>query len=71
LKEGDSVAAAIVVGSSGRNDEELLISTVGGMLLRIPLKKIPILSRYAKGSCVVKLHQGDEVSAVTVIQKQE
>lgn len=71
LKEDDSLAAALVVGTAGfgKNEEEIVISTVGGMLLRVALNQIAITSRYAQGYRVVKLKDGDEVNAVTLVQK--
>jgi DNA gyrase subunit A len=73
LTEGDSVAAAVLVGVSkngGESGEDILISTMNGMVLRVPMNKCRISSRNARGSTVVKVREGDEVSAITVIQKQ-
>jgi DNA gyrase/topoisomerase IV subunit A len=73
LNEGDSVAAALVVGVSkavGESGEDILISTMNGMVLRVPMNKCRISSRVARGSTVVKVREGDEVSAVTTIQNQ-
>jgi DNA gyrase subunit A len=70
---GDSVAAAVVVGVSktgGENGEDILISTMNGMVLRVPMNQCRISSRIAKGNKVVKVREGDEVSAITTIQKQ-
>ncbi|KAG7673555.1 hypothetical protein KSW81_006757 [Nannochloris sp. 'desiccata'] len=74
LTGGDSVAAAILVGVSktgGESGEDILISTMNGMVLRVPMNKCRISSRNARGGTVVKVREGDEVSAVTVIQKQD
>jgi DNA gyrase subunit A len=72
LTEGDSVAAALVVGvkTGGENGEDILISTMNGMVLRVPMNKCRIASRNTKGSKVVKVREGDEVSAATTIQNQ-
>lgn len=72
VNEGDAVAAAMVVGTSkaGADGEDILISTVNGMVLRVPATSCHIYSRNAKGSTVVKVREGDEVSAVAVIQKK-
>lgn len=66
------MAAAIVVGVSkgGDSGEDILISTMNGMVLRVPMKQCRISSRMARGNKVVKVREGDEVSAVTTIQKQ-
>ena len=71
VNEGDSVAAALVVGASKNADEDILISTMNGMVLRVPLNQCRIYSRNTKGNAVVKVREGDEVSAVTIIQKQD
>lgn len=73
LTKGDSVAAAVLVGVSktcGESGEDILISTMNGMVLRVPMNKCRISSRSAQGSKVVKVREGDEVSAITVIQEQ-
>lgn len=74
LTGSDALAAAEVVGAvrEGKDiaQEDALISTVNGMLLRVPISQVPKSSRYAKGSRVVKVKEGDEVSAVTAIHKQ-
>ena len=71
LKEGDAVAAAVVVGTKGGSDgEDVLISTMNGMVVRVAVSQCKIYSRGAKGSAVVKLREGDEVSAVTIIENK-
>jgi len=74
LSAGDALAAADVVGAArdGKDctQEDALISTVNGMLLRVPISQVAKTSRYAKGHRVVKVKEGDEVSAVTAIQHQ-
>lgn len=71
LQGDDSLAAALVVGAgiNGNDDEEIVISTVGGMLLRVAVSQIPVYSPYARGSRIVKLKDGDEVSGVTLVQE--
>lgn len=72
VNEGDAVAAAIIVDTSkaGADSEDILISTVNGMVLRVPANQCNIYSRTARGCTVVKVRDGDEVSAVAVIQKK-
>ena len=69
LNDGDSVAAALVVGAAG-DSEDLLISTMNGMVLRISVDQCRVYQRTAKGNIVVKLKDEDEVSAVTTIQSK-
>lgn len=73
LNSGDSLAAAEVVGATrdGKEcDQDILISTVNGMLLRLQASQIGQASRYAKGYRAVKLKENDEVSSFTVINNQ-
>lgn len=72
VKDGDSLAAAVVVGiPQGSSGEDLLISTLNGMLLRVPVSQTVVCSRLAQGYRVVKLKEGDEVGTVTHIINQE
>ena len=69
LTDDDSLAAALVVGASGTS-EDLLISTLQGMLLRVPVNQCRIMSRNTKGNRVVRLRDGDEVFNVTKIENE-
>ena len=55
----------------GADDEELLLSTAGGRILRTPVSSIRASSRAARGSLVSKLQDGDAVQAVTILQASE
>ncbi len=71
LPAGDSLAAAVIVGTlrSESCDDDVLISTTNGMLLRVAINDISSMSRSARGSRIVKLKGGDEVGTVTIINK--
>ena len=71
LPSGDSLAAAVIVGTprSESCDDDVLISTTNGMLLRVAINDISSMSRSARGSRIVKLKGGDEVGTVTIINK--
>lgn len=74
LNEGDSLATAILASAQGDSggetvQEDVLISTANGMLLRVAVKNISVFSRTAKGHRVVKLKEGDEVGTVTIISE--
>jgi DNA gyrase subunit A len=58
------VAAARVVGP---DDEVTLIST-GGMVLRTPVAEIPQMKRPARGAALMDLKEGDEVTALAVVE---
>lgn len=55
----------------GADDEELLLSTAGGFILRTPVSSIRASSRAARGGLVSKLQEGDVVQAVTILQANE
>ena len=68
LAKGSVVAVREVTA-----DDELLISTVGGMVIRIPVKGIRQTGRSAKGVRMMRLHEGDRITAVVriVSEKEE
>lgn len=70
LNENDSLAAAHLVGASDAV-EDVLISTMNGMLIRVTVNQIAKASRYARGHRVVKLKDGDEVNVLTRIDSQD
>jgi len=47
----------------------LLITTRNGKSLRVPVQQISMGSRYARGSPLIKLDEGDTVSAAEIISK--
>jgi DNA gyrase subunit A len=84
LNPGDRLATVQVVGvaapgstaSSGGGGEgeeagsaDVLVSTQQGLLVRVPISDIRISSRQAKGFRLVRVQEGDEVVAATVLSK--
>ncbi|EFN51479.1 hypothetical protein CHLNCDRAFT_56398 [Chlorella variabilis] len=78
LNLGDRLAAvqdessATKTSSSGRKPEagaDVVLSTQQGQLVRVPVADVNIHSRFAKGHRLVKVRQGDEVVAATVLSK--
>ena len=59
-RNGD-VACAMKV----ENDDELIVTSVNGMVIRMPVSGISVLSRATMGVRLMKLKEGDKVSAVT------
>ena len=57
-------------GSSKAKEPDVLLSTQQGQLVRVPLSSISVYSRVAKGRRVLKVREGDEVIAATVLSKQ-
>ena len=71
LVADDALATAILVGAKDQSGldayTDVLISTANGMLLRVAVQDVAVLSRTARGSRIVKLKEGDEVGTVTLI----
>ncbi len=59
-RNGDVVCAMKV-----EEDDELIVTSVNGMVIRMPVSGISILSRATMGVRVMKLKEDDKVSAVT------
>ena len=55
----------------GASEEEMLLSTAGGRILRTPVSSIRASSRAARGGLVSKLQEGDTVQAITILQPNE
>ena len=49
------------------SNEELLISTIGGMMIRIPVREISIVGRATKGVTLMRLNEDDKVVSVAVV----
>jgi len=59
-RNGDVVCAMKV-----EDDDELIVTSVNGMVIRMPVSGISVLSRATMGVRLMKLKEGDKVSAVT------
>jgi DNA gyrase/topoisomerase IV subunit A len=66
LNDGDELAAAVVLDGSVTS-VDLLISSLNGMLLRVPSSQVATSSRSARGNRIVRLKPGDEVVTSTCI----
>lgn len=63
----NGVYAPQVGVQEGADEEEMLLSTAGGRILRTPVLSIRASSRTARGSMVSKLQEGDAVQAITIL----
>ncbi len=63
-KTGDLVAVQVV-----RPDDEVLITTAKGLVMRLTMEKVRRLSRAAQGRALVPVKNGDVVTNVTVVVK--
>ena len=52
-------------------EDELMILTIGGMAVRIPVKQISIIGRNTQGVRCIKLHEGDKVAAASKVVKED
>jgi len=63
---GDLVALRVVKG-----DEDLIIVTDKGTILRIPLTQVAILGRNTQGVRVIRLDDGQEIASIEVAEHEE
>ena len=66
LKEGDEVRNVIFT-----NQEEIVIATKGGHLIRFETAEMPISSRTAQGVKGINLNDGDEVVSISAITDEQ
>ena len=66
LKEGDEVRDVIFI-----NQEEIVIATKGGHLIRFETAEMPISSRTAQGVKGISLNDGDEVVSISAITDEQ
>ena len=65
-KKGDLVSMKIVNG-----DEDLVIITKQGILIRIPLEQVKIANRNTQGVKIINIKDEDSVSSVTVVPHEK
>ena len=65
LKDDDEVRSAIFI-----NQEEVIIATKNGHLIRFETAEMPISSRTAQGVKGIKLNDGDEVLSISAINDE-
>jgi DNA gyrase subunit A len=53
-----------------REQNDLILTSLGGQVIRTPLKSISVLGRNAQGVRIIKLGQGDGVSSGDVVVEQ-
>ncbi|RMF23494.1 MAG: DNA gyrase subunit A, partial [Bacteroidetes bacterium] len=52
-----------------RDEDDLMITTRAGIVIRISVEEIPVLGRATQGVKVIRLQEGDEIADVTVVQR--
>jgi len=52
-------------------DEDLIITTTKGMIIRVPIEQIATSKRSTQGVRLIKLNEGHKVATIAVVPKQE
>jgi len=63
--------AQLVRSMSIEDDNQLMIVTDGGQLIRCPVKNISVVSRSARGVTVIRVKEGEKVVSVGRIEETE
>lgn len=79
-RAGSGVKAAEVTSRNGQvvgalviepDDQDLLITSKNGQVIKLPIKEVPLLTRQTQGVILIRLHNSDDkVAAVTTIKKK-
>lgn len=79
-RAGSGVKAAEVTSRNGQvkgaiviepNDQDLLITSKNGQVIKLPIKDVPLLTRQTQGVILIRLNNpADQVSAVTTIKRE-
>jgi DNA gyrase subunit A len=79
-RDGSGVKAAEVTTRNGQvmsaiviapDDQDLLITSKNGQVIKLPIKDVPLLTRQTQGVILIRLsNPNDRVSAVTTIKKE-
>ena len=67
LREGEHVLAVVQV----TDDDEILLTTERGQLVRIPASEIRTVGRASKGVRIMNLNNGDRITGVAKLVKVE
>jgi len=69
-KTGQLVMAQLINTEARRNDDLILTSTEG-QVIRTPMKSIPVLGRNTQGVKIIRLNQGDKMATGDIIEKEK
>ena len=67
LREGEEVLSVVQI----KNDDEILLTTERGQLVRIPASEIRVVGRASKGVRIMNLNDGDRITGVARLVKVE
>lgn len=54
-----------------RGDEDLLVVTNKGVIIRVPLEQVKVASRNTQGVRIIRIAEGSVVSSIAVVEKDE
>ena len=66
-KKTGRLVIAQVIDRKERESKDLIATSREGLVIRTPLKKIPIISRNTQGVKIIRLKEGDSVSSGDII----
>ena len=61
----------VVALLDAEDDEEIVVTTIFGMVIRIPVQEVSLQGRDTMGVTIIRLNQGDKVTSVAKIKKEE
>lgn len=64
-KTGEIIGAKVVVGDL--KEEELVVISKKGQVIRTSVKEIPSLSRATQGVRVMRLYEGDSIASIVAL----
>ncbi|GIV31356.1 MAG: DNA gyrase subunit A [Saprospiraceae bacterium] len=62
---------ALLAIKAVREEDNLMITTKNGIVIRVPVSDIRIMGRATQGVRVIRVEEGDEIADVTVVAKDE
>ena len=48
-------------------EDDLIVVTDKGMVIRMPLNNISVIGRDTQGVCIIKLNEGQKVASIAVV----
>jgi DNA gyrase subunit A len=65
-KTGEIIGAKVLTGDEG-NEEEIVVISKKGQVIRISTNEIPTLSRATQGVRIMKMREGDEIASMVAL----
>ena len=65
------LAMAELVSPEIRKNNDLIVTSLEGQVIRTPMKSVPVLGRNTQGVKIIRLNTGDKVASGDVIEEQQ